>query len=466
MKRSTFNNEGASEFRMLDISTSTSVMMETVPYDVHTLFADSAQTEYGIIPSKDPLVVKEYVKWGDDNQMPYNVIDRIERDEVLSQNKLFNTQICYGQGVRFYDKATGKVTTNEKVLDFIDENKISEFFAGIIQDMKYFYWSMSVILLDGNDNIVGIRRMPVENVRLGRADSNGVISKAYYANWREDAEPLQEENVQEYDLLNPYAPWRDLAIRMGRMASPVDGKMMRRTSARMFALMVSFPVPGSRYYPVPYYASVFRDDWLEIKKLTQLRLKAGIKNTNAIRYHVEIQQKYWIDLWTRKGVRGNKKLEAAEQEKEYDRIKAFLSDVEASGKALVSEFMTDVTGKETHNIRINTIDTGKQGGEWTDEVTESCNMLCYADGIHPNLIGAVPGKTQVNNSGSDKRELYTMKQAMEDIWHDIISQHFILWLRYEGLHKEIGFDVPIVQLTTLDNHIDAIKAVREGTDTE
>lgn len=474
MKKSAYNQKKKSEQKhedygsdsshILTLRNGSSVMLETVEVDAKQIFADVKGLDYGYLPTKDGKNPEKYIKYGSDDQLPYHVIRAIEKDEVLSQNKMFNTQVCFGQGLRFYDKSTGKPTINQDVIDFCDNSNIQEFFAGIIQDMKWFYWSLSVILLDRNDNIVGLRRMPVENVRLGVADAMGNLNVAYFGNFRADAGPMQPEDYTKIELLNEFAPWKDLSIRLGKEHSPVDGEKKRRTKLQMFGVLCRMPMPGCRYYPIPTYAAVFKDDWLEIKKLTQLRLKAAIKNTNSIRYHVEILQKYWIDLFRRKGVYGNREKEEQERQNEYKRIGDFLSDMESAGKTYVSEYMTDPDGRENRNVRINVIDTKKQGGEWSDEVTEACNMLCYADGIHPNLIGAVPGKTQVNNSGSDKRELFTMKQAMEAIWHSVMMRHFMVYLRYMGLNKTIGIDVPIVQLTTLDNHIDAIKAVKNGTD--
>ena len=40
-------------------------------------------------------------------------------------------------------------------------------------------------------------------------------------------------------------------------------------------------------------------------------------------------------------------------------------------------------------------------------------MMCFTMRVHSNLVGAVPGKSKTNNSGSDKRELYTIAQALQ-----------------------------------------------------
>lgn len=46
-------------------------------------------------------------------------------------------------------------------------------------------------------------------------------------------------------------------------------------------------------------------------------------------------------------------------------------------------------------------------------------MMCFTMRVHSNLVGSVPGKSQTNNSGSDKRELYTIAQALQKLYHDL-----------------------------------------------
>ena len=45
----------------------------------------------------------EYVKWGANDQLPYEMIDKVERNSVLSQNKLFNLLTCYSRGIEYMD---------------------------------------------------------------------------------------------------------------------------------------------------------------------------------------------------------------------------------------------------------------------------------------------------------------------------------------------------------------------------
>ncbi len=40
----------------------------------------------------------QYVPWGADNQMPFNIIDLIESDETLATCQMFNAEVCFGSG--------------------------------------------------------------------------------------------------------------------------------------------------------------------------------------------------------------------------------------------------------------------------------------------------------------------------------------------------------------------------------
>ena len=78
--------------------------------------------------------------------------------------------------------------------------------------------------------------------------------------------------------------------------------------------------------------------------------------------------------------------------------------------------------------------------------------------VHSNLVGSVPGKAQSNNSGSDKRELYTIAQALQKPYHDLLFTVHRIIIRINGW-QGVRPEVPFIQLTTLDEHQD-IKQVK------
>lgn len=140
--------------------------------------------------------------------------------------------------------------------------------------------------------------------------------------------------------------------------------------------------------------------------------------------------------------------------REKQQILDFLTGVENRGKAWFSTFYVTPDGKEQHDVVINKIDDSKEGGDWETDIQEAINMICFTMRVHSNLVGSVPGKAQSNNSGSDKRELYTIAQALQKPYHDLLFTVHRIIIRFNGW-KGVKPLVPFIQLTTLDQNSDA-----------
>ena len=310
---------------------------------------------------------------------------------------------------------------------------------------------MNVIILNGDGSkIIRLIRKEACYCRLGVADSNGRIDKLYYANWRK-AKPM-EDQVEIIDLLDLNAPLCDLMVRMGRMPGD-DGETRMRTDTRKFAVLTKVPTPDNTYYPIPYYASLFRGRWYNIKRLIGLAKEAKLKNSAPIKYHIEISDKYWTGIFRAEGITDRAKQQARVVE-EKKKILEFLTGVENSGKAWFSQVYTNPHGDVVHDVVINKIETDKEGGDWASDIIEAVNMICFTMRVHSNLVGSVPGKAQTNNSGSDKRELYTIAQALQKPYHDLLFTVHNLVIRFNEW-KGAYPDCPFIMLTTLDEKNDA-----------
>lgn len=404
------------------------------------------------VPFSGKLKKHSYIPWGIDNQLPYELMRLIDKDEVMSQNKFFNVLTCYGAGLRYVDLASGAPSTSPEVTRFMLQNSMPSFFLEQCTDMKVFYWTIAVLVLNNKgDKIVQLRHKETCYCRFGKPNKNGKISHIFYGNWR--LQTPSDEEVEAIPLLDEKDPLGDLEVRMGRAVGR-DGKPQKAVADRKFAVLCRFPTPASPYYPEPYYASIFRSDWYEIKQKIARAKLAKLKNHASIKYHCEVHKNFWKDLCEAENIRDAAK-QVERVKKERDNINNFIMGVENSGKVLFSNYSIDVNGKENQQIRINRIDTTKEGGDWSDDIAEATNMLLYGDSIHPNLVGATPGKNQSNNSGSDKRELFTLKQSLETAFHDIMMIVHWVVIFYNGWEKEVRPDVPLILLTTLDENTDA-----------
>jgi len=429
--------------------------VETIP----NLNASAAfQVDSGKVFKEDtdivPVIVDDtlsYVPWGGDNAMPFNILELIESDETLSTCQMFNAEVCYGSGLE-YNTDECSAAVKQQVEDFLLDNALPSYFLGVCQDFKHFAFCVSVIILNADGSkIVRLLRKEACYCRLSPADKDGAIRQVLYANWRSAISSRKE--IEVIELLDINSPWRDLAIRMGRIAGD-DGKQRIRTKSRKFAVLTRVPTPDSTYYPIPYYGSLFRGKWYNIKQLIGMAKEAKLKNNAPIKYQIEISNKYWDSIFKSEGITDRR-----EQQKrivrEKQQILDFLTGVENAGKVWFSTFYVAPTGEVQHEVVINKIDSdNKEGGDWSTDIQEAVNMFCFTMRVHSNLVGSVPGKSQSNNSGSDKRELYTIAQALQKPYHDLlftVHQMIIRFNQWSGCKV----DVPFIQLTLLSEHQDA-----------
>lgn len=397
-----------------------------------------------------PVVIDEhtqYMPWGADNELPYKIMDLIESDETLSTCQLFNAEVCYGAGLQ-YDTSEATPAIKDDVEEFLMDNDLPTYFLGVCQDFKHYAFCITVIILSNDaKKIVRLARKEACYCRFAPADKKGRIPYVLYANWRRPS----LENLEKIALLDVKSPWSDLRQRMEK-----------GDKTRKFALLTRIPCPDSTYYPIPYYGSLFRGSWYNIKQLIGLAKEAKLKNSAPIKYHIEISDRYWQGIFKREGITNrDKQIERVNQEKKT--IIDFVTGMENSGKVLFSTFYVTPDGNEQHEVVITKIETNKEGGDWSTDIIEAVNMICFTMRVHSNLVGSVPGKTQTNNSGSDKRELYTIAQALQKPYHDLLFRVHHIIHRYNGW-KNVKPICPFVMLTTLDENKDAKLVTQKETE--
>lgn len=430
----------------IDVSDSSSVFDE-----------DGFVVEGQPVPGYNEL---RYMPFGVTNDLPFHMIRTIGGDEVLSQNLFFNVLTAYGSGLKYIDLRTKQPTEDPEIRRFMLTNSFNEFFLEQCTDMKYFFFCVAVIILDRDGKkIVQVRHKDACYCRFEKADKKGRINHVFYANWNKPGS-LTRKDVELLTLLNEKNPLGHLEVLMGR-APGADGLTRVRTTERKFAVVMRFPTPGQRYYPAPYYTALFRGDWYDLKRLIGKAKKAKIRNHSSVKYQVEIHKDYWQNIFTEENILDPlKQQERVKQEKEN--IKKFVTGLENSGKVWISSYYIDSYGHEQRSVRINKIDTSKEGGDWNDDIQEASNMICYGTNIHPNLVGATPGKSQSNNSGSDKRELFTLKQSIETAFHDMLLKVHEVVIFFNRWEDKVKPQVPLILLTTLDQNTDAKKVTPDG----
>ncbi|MDE6329450.1 MAG: hypothetical protein K2L83_01930 [Muribaculaceae bacterium] len=54
-----------------------------------------------------------YVPWGGDNQMPFDLLALVEKDETLATCQCFNAEVCYGSGLQYCTTETTAKVKND-----------------------------------------------------------------------------------------------------------------------------------------------------------------------------------------------------------------------------------------------------------------------------------------------------------------------------------------------------------------
>lgn len=427
------------------------------------------ETVQGIFsyPEKDNYMTLEInkheydiVRWGEDNQLPYKMMREVEKNSVMSQNKHFNVLTCYGRGLEYMDMNTrGEKkplpTSDKTVCKFLIKNNMKKFFAEQVTDLKFYYFCVCVVILNrARTKIVRIVHKDACHVRFEKADSMGRIGHIFYADWKDNEAP---SNIEVVPLLSEMDPLTDLLARTEKEEDELKEFVKSPKNETKFAIVCKMPTVSNGYYPIAPWTAAMRDGWYDIySNLTAAKL-AKIKNGQNIRYHAEINTEFWNARARDRGIKSGTQ-EFLDMKTEFiEQLKNHLSGSKNSDKLLWSEFDSLLDGKERHYIKINVVDTSKAGNEYNDDVAEAANVLAYNDNVHPNLAGAAPGKTQVNNSGSDKRELFTMKQALETMPHDVMMMVHNIVIYFNDWSDAVYPEVPMIMLTTLDKNTDAVQ---------
>lgn len=383
--------------------------------------------------------------WGADNDQPQKVLSMIEKNDVVGSNVSFNVNAAYGQGIiPMLQQPDGKLLPcdNEEVNLFFENNDINGFFLEQINDLVTFNNVFPQLILNGKgDKIVQLSHLEAAFSRWGSITSaaKGIDKHYYYHGWGSSTPKVGEMSVT--DVLAPGFAYDRL----------VEMAAQRK---RRFVMRVVMPTPGRTYYARPSWWSIFESGTYELSAMIPKTKIALLKNNLSIRNVVYISNSYWSDFLAREGINTADKDKVNQAKKsECKRIADFISNSESKGGTLIAtkESGPGSTGKaiEDRHIVIESLKSSVDG-ELIKDSEEASNIICYAMGVHPSLIGATPGKNGGSLGGSDKRELFMVKQSLMRPYRDRLLQPLNLIKRFNKWPSNLKFALPEYQFPTLD----------------
>jgi hypothetical protein len=402
-----------------------------------------------------PITIGQFkiAPWGEDNQLPQAVTKNVESSEVLSSGMLFNTSVLYGQGVKPMVKniKEGKlIGLNEceydEVNQFFEDNDVAGFFLEQCTDMAWFHNVIPEVILSNDlKQIVSLRSKEASYSRWGviPKGANRILKHYYSAKW--DYSP-NEQDLIESDVLDSYNPFLDITERIRK----------RSFKEPRFMLNINFPSPGKVYYQRAPWWSVFNSGWFDYSQMIPEFKKALLRNGLKIQYIIYVSKKYWDIIFREEKIDINN-VEDVKRRKaeEFDKFKKFLAQEKNAGKGIMlakEMIQTSSTAIEEKYVTIDVIKSEIKGGEFVEDSEEVSNMMSYAMGVHPSLIGSSPGKNNGSMSGTDKRELFMIKSAMMKPYRDRQLRTLNFIKRFNNWPNDLVFVVPEMDFTTLDQN--------------
>ena len=414
---------------------------------------------------------KEYevVPWGEDNDLPAQIIEKIGKSHDLSSNMFFNTQLGYGLGimpVRIKPSVnnTGEikmsyepVTDNTEINAFFENNDVSGWLLEQLTDLNYFYHCFSSVLLNGDSpdtrKIVELRHRDASFLRFQKMNEGGVIENCLYSPlWGEGDQT--DDDIVPINLLDSHNPIIDLKRKIGREYNVKGQKKDEKTFE--YIISVNLPSPGRSYYRKPPWYALIESGWYDFALLIPEFKKAILTNQMTIKYMVYIEDNYFKRIFAEENIKDDK-AKKERVKKEYSDIQTFLSNSKNAGKAVFGRMYYNTDGKERKDVVIEVMENHFKGGEYIEDSEEVSNILAYGLGVHGSIIGS-HGKSK-NISGTEARELFMIKQAIQKPIRDRLLKPLYLIKAINKWPVDIQFIIPNLELTTLDAGTGAKKSI-------
>jgi len=270
-------------------------------------------------------------------------------------------------------------------------------------------------------------------------DKKGKINKHYYSGkWGETpskSDIVESRAINEYNAVNHIN--EIMTLKKERM---VYGAYM--------------PSPGRPYYALPEWYSIFESGWYDHSTAIPELKKAIMKNNLGVKFIIYISQKYFDDIFQKENIdRSDQKAVKVRVDLEKNKFNEFLTGTANANKsilALKDYVMSGSSALENKWIEIVPINNKFEGGEYITDIETAANIMCYSMGVHPSLIGATPGKSSGSLGGTDKRELFLMKQALMKPLIDRSLRILRIVKAVNKWDKDISIVVPEYIFTTLD----------------
>ena len=405
-----------------------------------------AKSKTGLLP---------YAIWGKDNDKPQQIIDKNMQETTSAGALKFKIAAHFGRGLYFYKESISEgkeIKTPMRIQDLIPEmqefwhnNDIQQFQYGIVSNYEWFeFFPVQYICNAAYNKIKWVSQKRTKDLRVGKRDAlYGEVPNHYLsAVWPKPKED-QYATLPAFDKAHPFE---------------VANGIYKH----------EWPSVDKDYYPTPYWQSNMR--WVDVAMKIPRWINANIDNSINIKYHVEIPEQYFIDLYPLAMYNSKEECKAARVTAEKaikEEIDKCLAGADNAQKIFYTKFAVDPnTNQPRPGWKINVLTNQIQDGAWLNADATAAARISSAHSVNPSLTALVTGSALNVGSGSDTREKFNVHMQLHTVlprqktleWYDIVQ-------RANRWPEDIKLGYRDLVLDTLDNNKKGFEVQNEPTPT-
>lgn len=357
--------------------------------------------------------------------------------------------------------------TQKEVHEFVANNNLPLFYLKCMQELNLLGVTLPYIVLDKQGEVtasaqwkpkaIGIEHHPVAAFRLTRRDQQGRIRNVKFSNyWLTDrlTDDSANRHIADLPMLDEQRPSADLRERLN------DWRVSHRKSSTPNERPTRWVMPciypsDSNYYPYLAWWSIFEGEIFPYLATILSDRAIRKRNSNSVGRIVYVHTDYLERMNTEKDAK--KKLAMAEEmrDKIFRATTKFLNDKSKNGSALLSYTFPDSRGNMAKAIEIVDVPyTSKsQTDADTSELADTAAIVFFALGVHPELIGAIPGAA-ASKGGTYLREMLLIDEVTSaSVLQQLINRLFeTIQAINEWDPEHLVWETPQKTLTTLDRN--------------
>lgn len=293
--------------------------------------------------------------------------------------------------------------------------------------------------------IMGISYQPTQCSRLEQMDDNLHINYVYYAErWRfEGTIKDTARAVVAHPCAEPSSRFRDLANIV------INNQTTKPSSRPCITTPIYVGKNKSPYYPIQSWWSIFPTMIYNLAVTLMTDAATSRRNSTMWSKIIYLDVEWFEKYASQRGCETDEERERLRDEV-VDEIKSFLTDRHNNGKTVVGDKMpTPDGGKSIYSFEVVDVPqpTSKASLEDLEKVTSA---IFFSMGVHPALVGAVPGSQGKSSSGTQQRELTLLKMLQLSPKQRQVISVFEFIRDWNNLDTHLTFGIKKYVLSTLD----------------